>query len=269
MKPSVILLGTKPGSVTALKILLAARWDVQYVIVPVKFDIDWIEGPELKDVALAEGLKVLDSQLAIPDDTKVDYVLSYMYRNLVKDRTLSFATKAALNFHAGPLPRFGGWAFYNVAILENVTEYGPTCHYMDNGFDTGPLLKVKNFPVNAKEETAYSLERKTQVAMIELFQEFISLVENGIALPKVEQDPKEMRYMNMEEFKELKQIPVDADAETIDRYARAFWYPPYECAYTTINGVKIEIIPEIAKKEVATRLHQDDLTMLSNRIHIS
>jgi hypothetical protein len=73
--------------------------------------------------------------------------------------------------------------------------------------------------------------------------------------------------MNMEEFKALKQIPVDADAETIDRYARAFWYPPYECAYTTINGVKVEIIPEIAKKEVATRLHQDDLSMLSNRIN--
>ncbi|MGB8320749.1 MAG: hypothetical protein WCE54_21635, partial [Ignavibacteriaceae bacterium] len=44
----------------------------------------------------------------------------------------------------------------------------------------------------------------------------------------------------------------------VERYARAFWYPPYECAYINAGGVKAEVIPQIAKKQVAIRLHTDD-----------
>ncbi len=260
--PSVILLGSKPGAVAALSILLKKKWDVKYVVVPANYSINWIEGPHLSEFALSNGIKVLTSQNDIPKDQKVDFVISYMYRNLVKQNVIDLANRAAINFHAGPLPEYGGWAFYNVAILENANEYGCTCHYMDNGFDTGPLLKVSRFPINATEETAYSLERKTQVAMIELFNTFIELVNNNKELPIEEQDKAKMRYMNAATFTELKRIPDGADAETIDRYARAFWYPPYECAYTMINGIKVEIIPQIAKVEVATRLHQDDLNAL-------
>jgi methionyl-tRNA formyltransferase len=262
--PSVILLGSKPGSVAALSILLKRKWEVKYVVVPPNYSIDWIEGPHLKDFALTHGLTVLTSQKQIPKDEKVDFVVSYMYRNLVRDYVIQLADVAALNFHAGPLPEYGGWAFYNVAILENAQEYGCTSHYMDNGFDTGPLLKVSKFPIEAKNETAYSLERKTQKKMIELFAEFVNMVENGISLPCIEQDKNKMRYMNADEFNRLKQVPLNADAETIDRYARAFWYPPYQCAYFLINGVKVEIIPEIAKYEVASRIHNDDLKYLLN-----
>ncbi len=96
----------------------------------------------------------------------MDFVISYMYRHLVKGDVIAMAKQAAVNFHAGPLPAYGGWAFYNVAILENASEYGCTCHYMDEGFDTGPIFKVRNFPINTSLETACSLERKTQREMI-------------------------------------------------------------------------------------------------------
>lgn len=262
MKPSVILLGSKPGSVAALSIMLDLGWDIKYVIVPRKYQIEWIDGPHLEEFALTAGLRVLKSQKDLPKDEKVDLVISYMYRDLVKNDVIGLATKAAVNFHAGPLPEFGGWAFYNVAILENVSEYGCTCHYMDDGFDTGPLLKVSRFPIEASKETAWSLERKTQIDMIRLFVEFTNMIEKGGELPIEEQEKEKMRYMNADEFKKLKEIPQNADAETIDRYARAFWYPPYECAYIFVNNMKVEVIPEIAKLEVAKSLHQDDLQSL-------
>jgi methionyl-tRNA formyltransferase len=262
MKPSVILLGSKPGSVAALSIMLDLGWDIKYVVVPRKYQIDWIDGPHLEEFALSSGLRVLKSQKDLPKDEKVDLVISYMYRDLVKNDVIGLATKAAVNFHAGPLPEFGGWAFYNVAILENVAEYGCTCHYMDDGFDTGPLLKVSRFPIDANKETAWSLERKTQIDMIRLFVEFTNMIEKGGELPIEVQEKEKMRYMNADEFKKLKEIPQNADAETIDRYARAFWYPPYECAYTFVNNLKVEVIPEIAKLEVAKALHKDDLQSL-------
>jgi methionyl-tRNA formyltransferase len=258
MKPSVILMGSKPGSVVALNILLNKGWDIPYVVISRKSKYNWIEGPTLEEEALKHGLKVV-TQPELPRDIQVDFVISYMFRYRVKTDVIDLATRAALNFHAGPLPEYGGWAFYNLAILENASEYGCTCHYMDAGFDTGPLLKVRRFPINAADETAYSLERRAQQEMIRLFLDFCAMAESGSALPNEVQDTAKMRYLDQAQFEKLKEIPSGADEETKQRYARAFWYPPYGCAYVNHEGVKLEVVPAIAKEQLASRLHQDDL----------
>ncbi len=268
-KSSVILLGSKPGAVAALTILLELGWDVRYVVVSQQHEYDWIPKPSLREFAQSKNLSILQSQDELPNDTKVDFVISYMCRDRVKPRTLNMAIRAPLNFHAGPLPEFGGWAFYNVAILENATEYGCTCHYMDEGFDTGPLLKVSKFNIDPVQETALSLETKAQNQMIKLFVEFCELAESGTSLPVSDQDPARMRYMTHEEFKELKEIPLDADPEEIDRRARAFWYPPYECAYLVIGGERIEVVPELAKEHMAKQLHASDLLNLLDSAEIN
>ena len=260
-KPSVILLGSKPGAVVALEIMLRRSWDVRFVVVPKAPPPGWIGGETLADVARSEGVKVV-LQAELPDDATADFVISYMYRNRVKARTLDMAQRGAFNFHAAPLPEFGGWAFYNVAILENRPEYGVTGHWMDEGFDTGPLFRVRSFAIDASQETAYSLERRAQREMIQLFDEFCAEAESGAPLAKTEQDSARMRYLTREEFEPLRRIPDDGDAETIDRYARAFWYPPYDCAWTTINGVRVEVVPEVAKQAVAVQMHGGDLADL-------
>lgn len=261
-KPSAILLGSKPGAVVALSVMLARGWDVRCVVTSPKFSHPWIPAPTLAEFAASRGVKVLTAQDQLPPAEPADFVISYMFRYLVKPETLRRARRAALNFHAGPLPEFGGWAFYNVAILEGSPEYGCTCHYMDEGFDTGPLFKVRRFPIDASRETAYSLERKAQEEMIGLFREFCRVAESGEELPREEQDASRMRYMKREEFEALKEIPAGADDETVQRYARAFWYPPYDCAYLVAGGAKVEVVPRVAKEQVAERLHADDLESL-------
>jgi len=260
-KPSVVLMGSKPGSVVVLETLLARGWDIRYVVVARKFNYSWIDAPTLEEAATAAGIRVV-TQPELPRDERPDFVISYMFRYRVKSDVIAMATRAALNFHAGPLPGFGGWAFYNVAILENSPVYGCTAHYMDDGFDTGPLFKVNRFPIDATKETALSLEQKTQEEMIRLFIDFCDIAESGEKLPFEPQDPAKMRYMNQEEFAALKRIPADAGAETAERIARAFWYPPYECAYVMLGDTKVEVIPQLVKEDVASRFHNDDLQRL-------
>jgi methionyl-tRNA formyltransferase len=257
-KPSVILMGSKPGSVVALSILLERGWDVKAVVTTPKNLHPWIAGPTLDEFAAANGIRPV-TQAELPRNQSADFVISYMFRNRVKPDVLSLARRAAVNFHAGPLPEFGGWAFYSVAILENSPEYGCTCHYMDNGFDTGPLLKVRRFPIDASRETAYSLERKAQAEMVRLFGDFCEMAESGDELPREVQDATKMRYMSREEFETLKKIPAGADAETVQRYARAFWYPPYECARILVGNEYAEIVPGLVKEQLAALLHADDL----------
>jgi methionyl-tRNA formyltransferase len=257
-KPIVILLGSKPGATVVLSMLLKREWQVKYVVVSKSVNHPWISGQTVVQLARANNIAVI-TQSEIPRDEKIDFVISYMYRHLVKTDVIAMAKRAAVNFHAGPLPGYGGWAFYNMAILENVSEYGCTCHYMDEGFDTGPIFKVRRFPVNTSMETACSLERKTQQEMIKLFIDFCDIVETKGTLPFEEQDKAKIRYLTQSEFEALKRIPPEADEETIQRYSRAFWFPPYECAYTFIGETKVEVIPSIVKNELARMIHLDDL----------
>jgi methionyl-tRNA formyltransferase len=265
-KPSVILLGSKPGAVVAFNLLQQLGWNIRCVVVSDSSKYSWIPCDSLEQVATKNNIQVLKSQDEVDTSQKVDFIISYMYRSLVKSSVCNMALKAALNFHAGPLPQFGGWAFYNIAILENETEYGCTCHYMDNNFDTGPILRVNKFKIDSSLETAVTLERKTQVEMVKLFHFFCDLVESGEDLPLEHQQKHEMRYMTYEEFSKLKEIPANADEETKQRYARAFWYPPYECAYILSNGVKLEIVPNIVKENLAYQYHKHDFKYLTDAL---
>lgn len=259
--PSMILMGSKPGSVVALEIALSQGWDIPAVVVSKEEPHPWLPAEKLQTAAERAGIPVY-TQAALPPGLEADLVVSYMYRLRVKPETLARARRAALNFHAAPLPEYGGWAFYSTAILEDATSYGCSCHHMDEGFDTGPLCIVRRFPIDARQETAVTLERRAQQEMIDLFAEVVARVERGEALPCEPQDMTRHRYLTQSEFMALKRIPDDADEETADRVARAFWYPPYQCAYLEHNGYKVEVIPEAAKLATAAALHRDDMASL-------
>jgi len=268
-KPSVLLLGSKPGAVAALSVLLERGWNVKGVVTSLKYNYSWLPSPTLDVFAADNNIPVMTTQAMVDLPEKVDFVISYMFRYRVKPEILALARRGAMNFHPAPLPEFGGWAFYNMAILEDSPEYGCTCHYMDDGFDTGPLFKVRRFPIDASRETAWSLERKTQKEMIDLFWEFCEAAESSENLPIEPQDASKMRYLTHEEFDALKQIDPSSDAETIQRQARAFWYPPYLCAYLKVGAATIEVVPEIVKEELASIIHRDDHEALASPVPLA
>jgi methionyl-tRNA formyltransferase len=264
--PSAILMGSKPGSVAALLMLLDRGWNVPAVVVSRTVHHEWISSPTLAEVASRRGISVY-AQSDLPQALGADYVISYMYRHRVTSATRARGAIGAVNFHPAPLPEYAGWAFYNMAILEHAAEYGCTCHHMDEGFDTGALIKVRRFAIDAATETAVSLERRTQREMLQLFNEFCDLAESGRPLPCVPQDPARMRYMTRDEFEAQKMIPPGADAETIQRYARAFWYPPYAGAKIKVGAAYVEVVPEAVKPHLARLLHEHDMCALLELQH--
>jgi methionyl-tRNA formyltransferase len=254
-------MGSKTGSVVALRTLIRRGWDVRYVVAPRQVSHAWIPGETLEECARAHDIPVV-SQQELPHEP-VDFVISYSFRYRVKPEVIALGKRASVNFHAGPLPEYGGWHFYNMAILNDATEYGCTCHYLDGALDSPPLLKVSRFAIHANMETAWSLERRTQEEMVRLFVEFCDLAESGLPLPAEEQDRLKARFLTQEQFEAMKAIPSDADEETVDRYARAFWYPPYTCAYTTVGDTRVEVVPKMVKEQIASALHTEDLQRLS------
>lgn len=263
-EPSAILMGSKPGSVVALRIMLERGWDVRYAVVSRKIAHPWMPGPSLEEAALAAGVRVV-TQPELPREP-VDFVISYMFRYRVKADVIALGRRASVNFHAGPLPEYGGWAFYNQAILDDAEEYGCTCHHLDDGFDTGELVRVARFPLCAARETAWSLERRTQEEMIRLFAWFCDLADSGTPIPSIPQDVSRARYHTQDEFEALKEIPADADTDTADRIARAFWYPPYPGAWVRVGDQRLDVVPACAKEHLAELLHADDLERLTRAV---
>lgn len=264
MKPSVILLATKPASVVVLQKMLKAGWNIKAVVTPSTYDQSWMQPPYLADLARQHDIPVYEKQDDLPGD-QVDFVVSYMFRYLVKPHVIGRATIAALNFHPAPLPEYGGFAFYNVAILERCKQYGATCHHLDAGFDTGDLVKVRLFDIDSEIETAVSLERRTQEEMLILFDDFMAMAESGEPMPSIPQDPAKHRYMTCEQFEKLKIVDQrTVSAEEIQRVARAFWYPPYGCAYIAgPEETRIQIVPDMVLRGLGEMIHSNDYTRLS------
>lgn len=141
---------------------------------------------------------------------------------------------------------------------------------MDESFDTGPLVKVIRFKIDSNIETAISLEKKTQKQMVLLFDQVVANFERQNDFVLIPQPPDQMRYLNQSEFEKLKRIPDNASKIEIDRIARAFWYPPYEVTYyESVNGTRVEVIPEIAKNELGYSSHEGSLTDLLQAANIS
>eukprot|EP00889_Picochlorum_renovo_P006060 jgi/Picre1/33090/NNA_008416.t1 len=60
--------------------------------------------------------------------------------------------KAIVNIHPGLLPSFGGKGFYGSRVHEAVIRSGarfsgPTVHFIDEEYDTGPILSQAVVPV--------------------------------------------------------------------------------------------------------------------------
>ncbi|MGN6893706.1 formyltransferase family protein, partial [Neisseria sp. P0015.S009] len=73
---------------------------------------------------------------------------------------------------------------YNLAIMDELNQWGNTAHYVDASIDTGEIIEVDRFPIDAETETAQSLERKTMQALEDFARRIITrAIESKTKLP--------------------------------------------------------------------------------------
>ncbi|MBT2758412.1 hypothetical protein J7E71_21310 [Mesobacillus foraminis] len=258
-KLNILLLGKKSWAAKALNYLIEREHNVVTVVAKDPCDeLDRVNGT-LHEAAHQHNIPVLNMKELNNEIIKnklnnVDLVISYLFWMKVKEPLLSLGKLGAINFHPAPLPEYKGLGGYNAAILDNKTEYGVTAHFMNELIDEGPIIKCKRFNIDQINETAFSLERKSQEAMFELFKEVISDFENDMVL--VEETPKEKGvYINRTKFEEMKLINPNDPTEIIERKIRAFWFPPFEGAKLKVGEKYYTLIDNNLLKEISHRLN--------------
>jgi methionyl-tRNA formyltransferase len=156
---------------------------------------------------LETGCKVIECSdkidVSFLEKNKVQFVVSYRYRYIIKPLVLKFLKGNAINLHISLLPWNRGadpnlWSF-----LEN-TPKGVTIHYIDEGLDTGDIIAQKEIFFDEEQETLATTYNKLNEEIIRLFQEQWPLILEGKAARKKQppggsfhklSDKKEYEYL--------------------------------------------------------------------------
>jgi methionyl-tRNA formyltransferase len=242
----------KRSAVRALDHLLETGWEVTAVVAPEPDPL--VRPPQrLDEAAERHGLRLVDVEEVYAElkaGAELDLAVSFLFWKRIREPLISGPRIGCLNFHPAPLPDMRGLGGYNVAIAEDMPEWGVSAHFVDERFDTGDLVAVDRFPIE-QGETAFSLDLKSQERLYELFAQVADRALRGEELPRTPQG--EGRYVSKEEFEELRRLKPGDDVE---RKVRAFWYPPYPGATVELDGRELSVVDESLLSDLA-ELYRD------------
>lgn len=237
-KVKVLFMGRKPVAGKALEWLLLNK-NIEVVAVITDSHLPESICSEIAKKFNIPNLSFEDALTKVnTGKLKFDLGLSMLFWRKLKEGFIHLPKLKTINFHPAPLPEYKGTAGYNLAILEELTEWGMTAHYVDDEIDTGEIIEVLRFPICKESETAQSLERISQEYLYKLFVGVVEKVlKNKNILPTTPNVGG--RYISRTEMELMKEIK---EGDDVSRKVRAFWFPPYDGAYITINGTKFTLV---------------------------
>ena len=246
-KLKVLFMGRKKYATNMLEWLC----DKGVEIIAVVTDSHFPNSPTARS-ACSHGIPVISMEEAesivrkSPDST--DLVISYLFWKRIKEPLISLPRLGCINFHPAILPDWKGVAGYNIAILNKLTEWGASCHFVDNDIDTGDIIRVFKFSFDYRNETAQSLEEKTQKIQCDLFKSVLTDIIETNTQPAIMQKNTGGTYINKKQMLEMMKVtPSDDDVEL---KVHAFWFPPYHGACLEIQGKTYTLVDEFILKQL-------------------
>jgi len=188
----LIFFGTPQFAVPALEALRSAGYEIPLVVT----QPDRPRGrkkkpvpPPVKVKALERGLTVIQPQnpndpsfLEILRQTTPDLIVTVAYGHLLNRGVLSLPSFGCINLHASLLPKYRGAAPIAWAILSGDTVTGVTVMLMDEGMDTGPILRRRETPI-LPDDTTESLTEKLAQIGAEILPDTIRDFARGALFP--------------------------------------------------------------------------------------
>jgi len=166
---SCFLIGTESLLISCAEVLLERGHRILGVISDESMITGWCG---------AHGVRVIAPK---PDYTPAlaaepfDYLLSITNLTVVPAAALRLPRRGAVNFHDGPLPRFGGLYAPAWALMAGESDYGITWHAMTDAVDEGDVYLQRRFPIDAGE-SSLTLNTKCFEAGVESFPALVDLL---------------------------------------------------------------------------------------------
>lgn len=170
-----------------------------------------------------------------------DLVVSVLHDRLFRKEHLERARLGIVNLHTARVPDYRGCNTFTHAVLNGEKRYGVTLHYVDEGVDSGPVIARMSEPILATD-TSFSVYQRVQPVAYRLFcrvlPKVLALGLKGRRYSAKAQDEKRASYYSRTALPE-REVDATWEAEKIDRYVRAFDFPPFEPAYIVVDGRRV------------------------------
>lgn len=151
---NIVFMGTPDFSVPVLKMLIENTNILLVVTQP-----DKIVGKDktvsfnpVKKLALEENIPVFQPMRIRKDFEKlknldIDLIVTCAYGQIIPKEVLDMPKYGCINVHASILPKYRGSAPIQWCLFNNDDVTGVTIMYMDEGMDTGDIIKIKEIPI--------------------------------------------------------------------------------------------------------------------------
>ena len=126
------------------------------------FDAADYESREDRDIALAEWLQ----------SRGVELVVCAGYMHLFRKPFFDYYGGRIVNTHSAPLPAFPGAHPIEDVLAAGVPETAATVHFVDDGVDTGAVIRAERVPVRG-DDTVETLRARVQAVEHRLLPEVV------------------------------------------------------------------------------------------------
>lgn len=260
----IVFMGTPDFASQALKELIDAGHNISLVVtMPDKPKGRGYElvAPPVKTLALEHNIEVIQP-LKIKDENFInklksidaDVFVVVAYGKVLPKQILDLPKKACINIHASLLPAYRGAAPIQWAIIDGLLKTGISTMLMDEGLDTGDILKQYIIDIE-KKETAGSLFDKLAklggLAILDTLENLDKYIEN-----KVRQTETTTAYASML-TKADGELDFKNTALVLERLIRGL--NPWPSAFTYLGGKTFKIWDsEVAKEQTYKELVKNE-----------
>lgn len=156
----------------------------------------------------------------------VDYLFSITNLTVLSPDVLALASRAAINFHDGPLPAYAGLNTPSWALLAGEVEHGVTWHLMTEAVDCGDILATEIIAIE-DGETSLSLNTKCFEAGARTFAALSADLEAALTQRQPASGPPSRFYGKEARPAAAATIDWHAPAEDIVRQVSALDFGTY------------------------------------------
>jgi peptidoglycan/xylan/chitin deacetylase (PgdA/CDA1 family) len=136
-----------------------------------KYGFDIVPVNNLNSPEAAERLRATGAALGVVLGTRI-----------LKRSTFSVPALGCINLHKGKVPQYRGMPPGFWEVYDGAPTAGVTVHFVDDGLDTGDIVRASEFPLHAKE-TPESLQAKLNLEGAKILAEALRNLQQGTAAP--------------------------------------------------------------------------------------
>ena len=166
---NVVFMGTPEFAVPVLEMLIEKTNVIMVVTQPDKIvgRKKEIKFSPVKEVAIKHNIEVFQPSKIRLDyeplkDLDIDLIVTCAFGQILPKEVLDLPKYGSINVHASILPKYRGSAPIEYAIMNGDKKTGVTIMYMDEGMDTGDIIKISKLPIE-DNDTGGSIHDKLSI----------------------------------------------------------------------------------------------------------